>query len=162
MDRKDYRSAVAWSVWASTALIAFGCLYAMTASGQTYPDPKLTPGVVDPSVTVQKLCTPGYTASIRLVTTATKKTVMARYGLPWADHSLYEIDHFISLELGGKNDVMNLWPQRWKPEPGAREKDVVETWLHRQVCTGKITLAEAQAKIKFDWYIVYRGLKRLP
>lgn len=110
----------------------------------TYPDPKLTPGAVDSHVTVAQLCTPGYTAKIRFVSARTKIEVLRRYGLDYnANRAQYEVDHFISLELGGLNDLSNLWPQRWKPEPGAREKDVVETWLHRQICGGGWHLADS-------------------
>jgi hypothetical protein len=129
-----------------------------TANAQTYPNHKLTPGVVDSSVTVKNLCTPGYTASIRLVTDATRKKVMLRYGLDPADLGLYEVDHFISLEIGGKNDIENLWPQQWK-SPGAREKDVVETALHRRICKGELSILQAQGVIKKDWYAAYVKLK---
>lgn len=132
---------------------------AMCANAQTYPDPKITPGLIDPQATVKKLCTPGYTASIRHVSELTKVEVLRRYGIDYAAHrGEYEVDHFISLEIGGKNDILNLWPQRWKPEPGARSKDVVENFLHRQVCAGKMTIAEAQAAIRKDWYAVFRGI----
>lgn len=117
-------------------------LISTLAMSQTYPDPQLTPGVVDSSVTVKQLCTPGYTSSVRLVTEKMKITVFNLYGIPLTERSGYEVDHFISLEIGGKNDIANLWPQRWKPIPGAREKDVVETWLHRQLCKGQCHLED--------------------
>lgn len=40
-------------------------------------------------------------------------------------------------------------------KPGAKEKDIVENYLHRQVCSGAMTLAEAQKVILTDWYKVY-------
>lgn len=61
----------------------------------------------------------------------------------------YEYDHFVSLELGGAvNDARNLWP-----EPGAspNPKDSVEDELHRQVCDGQMTLAQAQHAIATNW-----------
>ena len=61
----------------------------------------------------------------------------------------YEYDHFVSLELGGAvNDPRNLWP-----EPGAspNPKDSVEDELHRQVCDGEMTLAQAQHAIATNW-----------
>lgn len=125
-----------------------------------YPDPVLTPGDADPTATVKNLCTPGYTASIRHVTEAMKRQVLDRYGIPWADHAAYEVDHWYSLEIGGSNSLANLWPQRWKPEPGARQKDVVETAAHRAICKGTITIAQAQDAIR-NWYEVYKKLKGL-
>ena len=68
----------------------------------------------------------------------------------------YEEDHFISLELGGSPiDPRNLWPEPYRPKPGAKEKDVVENYLHRQVCSGTMTLEDAQKAIVADWYRIY-------
>jgi hypothetical protein len=43
----------------------------------------------------------------------------------------YEIDHVNPLELGGLNELPNLWGSRYRPQPGAREKDVLENYYHR-------------------------------
>ena len=132
------------------------------------PDAKLTPGVADPHVTQQTIratiCKPGYTATVRNVSEATKREVMQRYGLPEADFSRVEIDHYLSLEIGGANDIENLWPQYYDPAPGqsdylgARQKDVIETSLHRAVCSGRMTLREAQEAIR-TWPEAYRKLR---
>lgn len=119
------------------------------------PNPKLTPGVIDSEVSISSICTPGYTANIRNVSDATKAEIFKRYGLP-RDGAKYEVDHFISLEIGGKNDVENLWPQPW---PEARQKDVVETYLKRQVCAGKMTLRTAQRKIR-RWQTIYKTIRK--
>lgn len=75
------------------------------------------------------------------------------------DPNCYELDHLISLQLGGApDDARNLWPEPYWPEPGARQKDVVETWLKRQVCAGKMPLAEAQREIGGDWYAVFQKI----
>jgi hypothetical protein len=67
----------------------------------------------------------------------------------------YEEDHLIPLEPGGDaTDPRNLWPEPYE-SPDAREKDVVENLLHPQVCSGLISLADAQNKIATDWYKVY-------
>jgi hypothetical protein len=104
------------------------------------------------------LCSPSFhTGSVRNVTLATKLKVCRAYGIARADCTgdKVEIDHLISLELGGTNDPANLWPQPYFPRPGAKEKDVVENWLHRQVCTNAMPLADAQHAIATDWYQVY-------
>ena len=73
----------------------------------------------------------------------------------------YEEDHLISLELGGHpTDARNLWPEPYSPKPGAREKDVVERYLHRQVCQGVLPLSEAQQQIATDWYKVYVAIEK--
>jgi hypothetical protein len=135
------------------------------------PDAKLTPGATDPAVTQATIhttiCVDGYTKTVRSVTEAERQEVARRYGVPVADlKSRVEVDHFESLEIGGSNDLANLWPQYYRvagdpPEYlGAREKDVVETSLHRAVCAGKMTLAEAQEAIR-SWPSAYRKIKGL-
>lgn len=143
-------------------------LFAASKPHPLLPDAKLTPGVVDPRVTQRTIkttiCRDGYTATVRNVSTAEKRQVMQRYGLPASELSKVEIDHYLSLEIGGSNDVRNLWPQYYeaasgqKDYLGAREKDVVETHLHREVCAGTMTLDEAQDAIKM-WPELYRELK---
>ena len=41
----------------------------------------------------------------------------------------------------------------------AHEKDVVENYLHREVCKDHIRLADAQRLIVQDWYAVYQKLQ---
>jgi hypothetical protein len=116
-------------------------------------DLTVTPGDVR-SVTKSQLCDPSFhTATVRHVTESEKKAACAEYGLTptQCTGEKVEIDHLLSLELGGSNDIKNLWPQPYAPKPGAREKDVVENSLHRLVCAGKIGLPEAQKCISSDW-----------
>jgi hypothetical protein len=56
----------------------------------------------------------------------------------------YQEDHLISLELGGHpTDPRNLWPE---PRPHAEEVDRFENELNERVCSGELTLAEAQRR----------------
>jgi len=122
----------------------------------------VTPGDVT-DATAAQLCSKGFhTGDVRNVTESTKHKACALYGIDKAhcvglqpDGSGYEIDHLVSLELGGSNDVKNLWPQPYNPRPAAKEKDIVENWLHAQVCSGKIDLSTAQQEIASDWYQVF-------
>ena len=108
------------------------------------PDPACTPGVVDPALTRADLCPHLGAAVVRNVPQSEKDKVRAEYN----DHRAGEIDHLISLELGGSNDIHNLWPEDGKiPNP----KDAVENRLHAQVCAGSITLHQAQQEIRVDW-----------
>jgi hypothetical protein len=68
-----------------------------------------------------------------------------------------EVDHIISLELGGADTKENLFPQPYNPPSGfgAHAKDRVENYLHEQVCKHGMSLPEAQKKIATDWYQVY-------
>ncbi|HEX2914307.1 MAG TPA: HNH endonuclease signature motif containing protein [Chloroflexia bacterium] len=119
-----------------------------------YPDPNLTPGDVFPGVTAKEVCVSGYTKTVRDVSTAEKQEVLNRYHLAY-EAGKYEVDHFIPLELGGSNDLKNLWPEPYSPLPGARQKDKVENALHQAVCDGKMSLPQAQQIIRQDWYAYY-------
>lgn len=118
-----------------------------------------TPGDIFPQATKTQICTPGYASSVRNVTTSTKNKVYAAYGVKTHTTGQYEIDHLVSLQLGGSNDISNLWPEAASPKPGFHEKDKVENYLHDQICDGKITMKQAQVEIATNWMEVY---KRMP
>ncbi len=99
---------------------------------------------------------------MRNVTTTEKKQVFAEYGIPYSRRSNYEVDHLISLELGGSNDISNLWPEAYGINNGSRVKDVFENKLHKQVCTGKMTIDEAQKEISTDWLTHYKSPQTKP
>jgi hypothetical protein len=145
-----------------------------------YPRKDLSPGAINPEVTQenisQTICKAGWTATIRpsdSYTTKLKKEIMAAYGFSGSTAD-YELDHIISLELGGAPaDPKNLWPEAYgdinhnltasersqssEPDllPGALQKDRVETGLKREICKGEISLARAQQIIVDDWYACY-------
>ena len=73
----------------------------------------------------------------------------------------YEEDHLISLELGGApRSAKNLWPEAYKPKPGARQEETVENYLHRQVCDGQMKLAVAQSREARNWVKGYQEIHR--
>jgi hypothetical protein len=114
------------------------------------PDAKLTPGDTLPAVTTADVCTPGWASEHRHVTESMRDEVYAGYGrTEGAD--CCEVDHLIPLELGGSNNMRNLWPQPDDPRPGWEEKDQLENALHSQVCAGKMALSEAQHCIASNW-----------
>lgn len=137
---------VATGMVASSTLNVSGCHYLGNVPSNVFPDSKCTPGMIDPTLNKQKLCDPSFrTGTVRSVSQEEKDRVAKEYGLT----SLrgYEIDHLISLELGGSNDIQNLWPELGFPNP----KDQVENICHKEVCAGKITLEEAQKEISTNW-----------
>jgi hypothetical protein len=113
--------------------------------------PTLTPGALNPDVTQETIgstiCVAGWTRTIRPPTSYTHELElrqMREYGESGSTRG-YEEDHFISLELGGSpTDSRNLWPE---PRPRANEVDGIENDLHGQVCSGRLSLAEAQRRI---------------
>ena len=110
-----------------------------------------TPGAIFPGVTKDQICKPGYAKSVRNVPESEKNQVYAEYGIKTHKAGDYEVDHLISLELGGSNEIANLWPEAASPTPGFHQKDRFENYLHDQVCSGAISLAEAQRRIASNW-----------
>lgn len=115
------------------------------------PDSLCTPGAILPDVTAQDVCVPGYSKNVRDVPETEKNEVYAEYGITTRFTGEYEVDHLVSLELGGSNDISNLWPEAADPRPGFHEKDLVENYLHQLVCNGSMTLEQAQNMIATDW-----------
>ena len=126
------------------------------------PDQGCTPGAVFPEAPAEIICEPGYSKSVRSVSIGLKHEIYGAYGVSYPQpRGSYELDHLIPLELGGSNDRSNLWPEAAQPESAAlgfREKDVVENYLHEQVCAGAIDLPAAQKQIATDWVAMYQVL----
>lgn len=123
------------------------------------PDPKCTPGAINPKVTQDNLkdtiCKSGFTKTVRppaSVTDKIKKKVMLEYGFTDSPRN-YELDHLIPLEVGGApKDVKNLWPEPSYTKINFHDKDKLENYLHKQVCSGKISLTDAQNEIATNWF----------
>jgi hypothetical protein len=112
--------------------------------------PTRTPGVLNPDVSQANIrstvCRHGWTDTIRppvSYTNALKAKQMRQYREP-GSLSDYQEDHLISLELGGSpTDPRNLWPE---PYPRASDMDQTENELNAEVCSGQLTLAQAQQR----------------
>jgi hypothetical protein len=123
------------------------------------PDANCTPGAIDTTVTQNNIdttiCVSGYTQTVRPSTSWTnprKIQSIKDYGYTDMNTSDYEYDHLISLELGGApKDTKNLWPEPYYGLYNSHDKDGFENYLHRQVCSGAMTLAEAQNEISTNW-----------
>jgi hypothetical protein len=111
-------------------------------------DPVRTPGILNGDVTQatirSTICVRGWTRTIRPpveYTNELKLRQMRAYG-ETGPPSAYQEDHLVSLELGGDpTDPRNLWPE---PYPRASEVDRVENELNAKVCSGALSLADAQ------------------
>ena len=118
-------------------------------------DKACTPGSIIASATTDQICQSGYSKSVRNVPVSEKDQVYAEYGIQSHTTGQYEVDHLVSLELGGSNDIANLWPEAASPKPGFHEKDQVENYLHDQVCFHGMPLHDAQVQIATNWLNVY-------
>jgi len=118
------------------------------------PIASLTPGVVL-TTSAAVVCVSGYSSSVRDVPDSEKEAVYARYGIPHVPYA-HEVDHLISLELGGSNAITNLWPEPYAGRWGARTKDALENRLHELVCAGSLDLRTAQHIEATNWVAAYR------
>jgi hypothetical protein len=118
------------------------------------PNRGLTPGVAL-KVGPAQICRPGYASSVRNVPESEKEAVYARYRIPHVPYA-HEVDHLVSLELGGSNSIRNLWPEPYAGRWGARTKDVLENRLHELVCAGRLRLRSAQRIEARNWVAAYR------
>ena len=125
-----------------------------TRDHRELPDRSCTPGSIDPAVTQRNIhstiCRAGWTAKVRPPESQTERAkyhvAYPAYDIP--DSARSELDHLVPLELGGSNDITNLWPEVGKiPNP----KDSVEDTLNHAVCDGRVSLAAAQKAIATDW-----------
>ncbi len=114
------------------------------------PNTDCTPGAIYKTATKQQICIPGYSTLSRSVNEKTKQEVFKEYNIT-GSYGDYEVDHLVSLQLGGSNDVSNLWPESYNDVLGAKQKDKVENYLHQKVCKGEITLKQAQTMIARNW-----------
>ena len=137
------------------------------------PDPVATPGAINPAVTQENIketiCVSGWTKTIRPTVSYTNKLKkqQLKAGPYQSDQppSAFELDHLISLEIGGNpTDPKNLWPQLWNPADGigAHKKDNLENQLKKLVCAGTITLAEAQHAVSTDWLAAFGKYVKKP
>ena len=121
------------------------------------PDQRCSPGAISSGLTTRVLCSDSFrTGTIRNVTTAVKFALERSYGMAARGYGrTIEIDHIVSLELGGSNDIANLFPQSGAGRASYHAKDKLENRLHSMVCAGGISLRAAQRGIATDWVALY-------
>jgi hypothetical protein len=127
------------------------------------PDRRITPGVIRTSNSAEICAKKFRTKPFRKTTLAMKQQACKAYGITGECPSTtgaFEIDHLIPLETGGADDVANLWPQLalYPDGPGFHTKDVLENQLKKQVCSGKLTLPDAQSCIAQNWIACYQRI----
>jgi hypothetical protein len=106
-------------------------------------------------VGVAQICRSGYASAARDVPESEKAEAYTRYGVAHVPYR-HEVDHLVSLELGGSNAIANLWPEPYAGRWGARTKDVLENRLHDLVCSGAIGLRYAQRIEARNWVAAYK------
>jgi hypothetical protein len=119
-------------------------------------------------------------ARAQLINPTTGKVDTTRCVAHSDNPACYEEDHLIPLEDGGHpTDPRNLFPEAYNTRVGgvimgARQKDVVEGFIHDEVCYGipyskknsyipattSITLRRGQEILAGDWYACYVSIEK--
>jgi hypothetical protein len=124
----------------------------------TTPDRRCSPGAYYSRLTALVICSQTFrTGTIRDVPQSEKFEVEREYGMPASYYGRsIEIDHIVPLELGGSNDIANLYPEPGSGNASYHVKDELENRLHDLVCAGSMTLPAAQQQIATNWRALYR------
>ncbi len=127
-------------------------------SAPILPDSRITPGdTLD--VTAADIAVSGYSKKVRNVPSSIKQKAYLNYGIASRQKGEYEVDHLISLQLGGSNSIRNLWPQSFQTQPwNAYIKDALENKLHDLVVSGQMDLPSAQKMISNNWIRAYQQI----
>ncbi|NER96263.1 MAG: hypothetical protein F6J86_20870 [Symploca sp. SIO1B1] len=117
------------------------------------PDKNLTPGKVEIGDS-NKIC--GKNRKVpRNVRPGLKEDVYKKYDIPsHLQKSDYQIDHLVALELGGSNDITNLWPIKTNNH---YHKTKLDNVLKTKVCREGISLTEAQKSVMDNWGEAYNS-----
>ena len=141
-----------------------GLCHTRMSNGYPLPDSGCTPGAMNPTLTLEILKDSRFrTGQVRnRATSATKKNhTYAWYAITKPAHNtgrtqVCELDHLVSLELGGADTLDNIWPQCGPSRVSLnrryfKQKDTVENYLAAQVRDGKMDLHDVQFRIAQDW-----------
>ena len=144
--------------------ILLACVFNASAQNFELPNPRLTPGAVDPSVSQENIhatvCVRGYTDRVRPekeYTNRLKHEQLRQYHYPDLNPRNYEQDHLIPLNIGGSpSDPKNLWPQPRQGEWSSEQKNDLEFVVYKMVCRNEISLREAQQRMASNWIQAYK------
>ncbi len=141
------------------------CFAASAVADHLLPDLAKTPGVSRTGLSKATICKTKWGKDERHVSDSMKQQVFDRYGYSGYDDSrcihdkggkTCEIDHLISRELGGADDLDNLWPESYGGRWNAHQKDTLENRLHKEMCAGRISLKKARDMLVHDWRKAYK------
>src|SRR4051812_1193877 len=133
-------------------------------NGLPLPDPACSPGAVNPTVTLEILTAKGFTTDcLRDKATSSNKKEQTyqlykikKPTINTGKNMVCELDHIVSLELGGADTLDNIWPQCGPTRVLLnsrffKQKDLVENFLAEEVEKKRMDLATAQRGIAEDW-----------
>jgi hypothetical protein len=132
--------------------------------GYPVPDPRCTPGAINPSVAEATLRDPRFKPECvhgEPKSAEEKARLYAAYGLAEPEKNMgqtrsCELNRLIPLELGGANSADNIWPLCGPPDvmQSARyfnDKDKVDRYLVMMVKMNRMELDAARKGVVADW-----------
>jgi len=124
------------------------------------PDRRCSPGAYYSGLTTAVICSSTFrTGTIRDVPESEKFAVEREYGMAARAYGrTIEIDHIVALELGGSNDIANLFPEPGSGPGKYPVKDRLENREPDAGCAGQLSLHSAQVAMAADWEALYRRL----
>jgi len=118
------------------------------------PDRRCSPGAYYAGLTTALLCSPSlHTIGIQDVPESETHAVEAEYGLAPRHGRSLEIDHIISVDLGGSNDIANLFPEK---APGDYVKDELVERVLELVFDVAANCLVAQVGVAGNWQALYK------
>jgi hypothetical protein len=99
------------------------------------------------TLTKQQICSTKWGKDERHVSESMKRKVFAAAGFPLGNKDPRcpcEADHIVPRELAGADSVANLQIQQYFGPCNAHIKDRLENEAHEAVCSGQLSLADAQ------------------
>lgn len=120
------------------------------------PNHSITPGSVR-TVDLSELCAMPDDDLDPIVTPEKQRRIFDAYGLDARASRAFQVDYLINPQLGGNDEFENLWPEPYHATVwNAQAKDALETRLHGMVCSGQMSLEDAQRQIATDWIGAYK------
>ena len=119
-------------------------------------------GAFNPRVTQetieQTICMPGYTKELRPSTNITyfvKQRLLKRSGRDRAEAFQYKLDHIVPVSLGGHPSKIENFELQRRGAANRKRKSEIEAKRPCLVCSGEVTLADAQREFSNDWQAAY-------
>jgi hypothetical protein len=124
-------------------------------------DPARAPGMLDPAATgniAQTVCNPAWVAAASQIQPppVTLDKLLIEYQLP-GNLVTYALARVVPVEDGGSpTSPLNLYPLPLNGFGGQQTQTVVANQIHHEICSHKITIAQAAKTLQGDW--LSRGL----
>jgi hypothetical protein len=132
------------------------CRWRQYRDGATASDPSRAPGKLDPAATAnitQTVCNPAWVAAASHIQPppSTLDKLLIEYQLP-GNPVTYTLARVIPAEDGGSpTSPLNLYPLPLNSFGGQQTQTLVANHLHDEICSHKITIAQAAQTLEGDW-----------